>query len=120
MRTSGLGLLILLAACSSPKGTPVAAAGEEKIACAVAGTRTFAPVCAVDRSSRDGILTLVVRHPDGTFRRFDVLDDGRGLAVADGATQAVTRFADGTAELAVERDRYRFPVTAKKPAGHAR
>ena len=77
----------------------------------VGGSHEFREDCVVERNRRDGILTLIVRHPDGAFRRFDVLQDGRGLAVADGATQAITRFENGFAELAVGTDRYRFPVT---------
>ena len=109
-----LALLALpLAACSSGDAVPTEAEGEEKIACALAGAKDFAPVCAVDRSKEGDSLILIVRHPDGAFRRFMVLNDGRGVAVADGATQAVTRFEQGFAELAVDRDRYRFPVTVK-------
>ena len=107
--------LLALAACSSPSSPPPAADGDDHIACALAGAAQFKPVCSVERQRRDGLLSLVVRHPDGGFRRFDVLDDGRGLAVSDGATQAITRYADGMAELAVDQDRYRFPITLKKP-----
>lgn len=109
-----LACLVALAACSSPTAVPDVAEGDERIACALAGAKEFKPVCAVERDRSKGALTLVVRHPDGGFRRFDVLEDGRGLAVADGATQGVARFADGMAELAVGEDRYRFPVTIRK------
>ena len=110
-------LFIGLAACSDvnrPPDPKQPAAGDEHIACAVGGETVFRKVCAVDRVRRDGTLTLVVRHPDGAFRRFDVLDGGRGLAVADGAQQAIARYEGGLAELAVEGDRYRFPITLKQ------
>ena len=113
MRKSIALIAFAAAACSGGQAPPAEAEGAEKIACALAGAKNFTPVCAVDRAKEDGVLTLIVRHPDGGFRRFMVLDDGRGLAVADGATQAVTRFEGGMAELAVEQDRYRFPVTVK-------
>ena len=110
------GLAVLaLSACSSPTASPPVADGDDHIACALADAAEFKPVCSVERQRCDGLLSLVVRHPDGGFRRFDVLDDGRGMAVSDGATQAVARYADGMAELAVDRDRYRFPITLKKP-----
>jgi hypothetical protein len=115
-----LGAVTLLAACSQQPATPVraeAADGADAIDCRVGGAETFAPVCAVERSQKDGTLTLVVRHPDGAFRRFDVLKDGRGLAVADGATQAVSRLGNGFAELAVGSDAYRFPVTVGQKDG---
>lgn len=110
-------LFIGLAACSDgnrPPDPKQPAAGDEHIACAVGGENVFRKVCAVDRVRHDGTLTLVVRHPDGAFRRFDVYADGRGIAVADGAQQAVARYEDGLAELAVEGDRYRFPITLKR------
>jgi hypothetical protein len=109
-------LPLMLAACSSGGDAPSSPAKEaEHIACAVGGSTEFKPVCEVERSrNKHGIVTLVVRHPDGAFRRFDVLDGGRGLALADGMDQAVTRYADGQAEIAIGTDRYRFPI--KMPA----
>ena len=118
MRKSIALIAFAAAACSGGQAPPAEAEGAEKIACALAGAKDFTPVCTVDRAKEDGVLTLIVRHPDGGFRRFMVLDDGRGLAVADGATQAVTRFEGGMAELAVEQDRYRFPVTVKGDGGN--
>lgn len=120
MRGIALCLLVLAAAgCERHQPDPAAkaagspAAREERIACKLAGAAAFAPDCSVDRARRGGIETLVVRHPDGGFRRFDVLEGGRGIAIADGATQAVTSYADGFAELAVDGDSYRFPIKVK-------
>ncbi|WP_156842396.1 hypothetical protein [Novosphingobium aquimarinum] len=114
MRVLLAGLpLSLLAACSSGDTPPPVAEGEEHVACAVGGETEMKEVCAVERSEADGKLTLVVRHPDGAFRRFDVLTDGRGLAVSDGAEEAVTRLEDGKFAVTVGEDRYLFPMTAK-------
>ncbi|GGC23624.1 hypothetical protein GCM10011371_09150 [Novosphingobium marinum] len=117
-RTSSLALLSLattlaVAGCSSSADIPEVAEGDEHIECAVAGATDFAEACAVDRVSRDGALSLVVRHPDGAFRRFDVVRDGRGVTVADGADPAQTQLADGKLEVAVGEDRYRFPATMR-------
>ncbi|MDE8652722.1 hypothetical protein [Novosphingobium album (ex Liu et al. 2023)] len=110
--------LILLAACSSGKGdAPKVAEGDEHIACAVGGAKEFAENCAVERAQADGALTLTVRHPDGAFRRFTVVKDGRGLTVADGAEEAVSRLDGGKLEVTVGGDRYRFPATQAKNAG---
>jgi len=108
----------VVSGCSSPSGPPSAAEGAEHIDCALDGSATFEKLCAVERAKQGGVLTLVVRHPDGSFRRFEVLDDGRGLTVADGAQQAVTAYVEGFAEVSVERDRYRFPATRKDDARH--
>lgn len=104
-------LVLLLAACSSGSEPPPVAAGDEHVDCAVGGSAQLKPVCSVERAEVDGRLTLVVRHPDGAFRRFDVTDDGTGLAVADGAEQAVTHLEDGKLDVTVGADRYLFPAT---------
>lgn len=114
MRAFAGGLpLLLLAACSSSDAPPPVAEGEEHVACAVGGETEMKDACAVERSEADGKLTLVVRHLDGSFRRFDVLTDGRGLAVSDGADEAVTKLDDGKLAVTVGEDRYVFPATAK-------
>ncbi|HUD30640.1 MAG TPA: hypothetical protein VMQ93_17365 [Novosphingobium sp.] len=107
---------LLLAACSSGSEPPPVAAGGEHIACAVGGSAELKPVCAVERAEKDGRLTLVVHHPDGAFRRFDVMTDGSGLAVADGAEKAETRLVDGKLDVTVGADRYQFPATEKSDA----
>ncbi len=112
-----LGLAALLAACSSSNSAaPETAEGDEHIACALDGAENFANVCAVERAERDRRLYLVVRHPDGGFRRFEVLTDGRGLALADGAEQAEVELAGDGLEVTVGSDRYRFPATQKNDA----
>ncbi|PEQ10253.1 hypothetical protein B2G71_23280 [Novosphingobium sp. PC22D] len=110
-------LFAFAAACSSASEAPEVAEGEEHVACAVAGASEMKPVCAVERSELDGKLSLVVRHPDGAFRRFDVLSDGRGLAVTDGADEAQTTLEGDKLAVTVGEDRYLFPVTAKRAAG---
>ncbi len=111
MRISSAVLAILaLSACSKGTATP-AAEGGEKIACAVGGSEKFDGVCGVERSRQQDALYLVVHHPDGGFRRFEVLKDGHGLAVADGADVATTRLHANMLEVAVGSDQYRFPAT---------
>lgn len=111
-------LVSLLAACSSSSEPPPVAAGDEHIVCAVGGAGKLAEVCAVERSVKDGMLTLIVRHPDGAFRRFDVMTDGSGLAVTDGAEPAQSRLVNGKLDVTVGDDRYLFPVTTKADAAH--
>lgn len=105
-----------LAACSSEQPPESPAAGEETIACAVGGSAQLRKVCTVERSRQDGALTLVVHHPDGGFRRFDVRKDGTGLAPSDGADEAVTRLSGNSLSVTVGPDSYVFPaVQRKKP-----
>ena len=109
-------LCLTLAACSSePDSAAPTAEDEERIPCAINGGE-LNPVCSVERAEKDGKLSLVVRHPDGGFRRFDVLTDGRGLAVADGAEEAQIRVLDSGIDVTVGADHYIFPAKVKPEA----
>jgi hypothetical protein len=110
MRLAAASAALLLAACSqAPEEPPVDE--ENLVDCALAGAMDFARDCAVERTLEGEALVLVVRHPDGSFRRFEVLADGRGLAAADGADRAqITLEGEGIA-VTVGQDRYRFPAT---------
>ena len=113
-RISSALALALLAACQrEPAGAvPAQAAAEDSaIYCALHGDDAFAKRCSVERVHAEDGLQLVVRHPDGGFRRFDVLTDGKGLATADGAQMAQVAVQGGGIEVAVGADRYRFPAT---------
>ncbi|MCB2061349.1 MAG: hypothetical protein R3E09_10705 [Novosphingobium sp.] len=128
-RTSSLLLLALALAGCKPAQDGAAAVmdepreevkkedlGPNQIACALDGLEVFADICSVQQSKQDGTLYLVVRHPDGGFRRFEVLTDGHGLATADGSEVAETMLDDGMLEVAVGEDHYLFPATIKSDA----
>lgn len=112
-RSLPLWMVLPLAACSGAQEPPAAAQGGETIACALAGSDAMKPVCAVERDKTGTGLVLVVHHPDGGFRRFDVETDGSGLKPSDGADRAVTRLEGDQLEVRVGTDRYLFPVTVK-------
>lgn len=121
-RALAAGLSLLLAACSgqSSPGEPESLTGgdESRIACALAGETEFTEQCDVERVQNGDKRELVIRHPDGGFRRFEIVSDGRGLVAADGAEAAmVTPLADGRIQLSVGTDRYRIPATVKPGAG---
>lgn len=111
------GLVLLgvaaLAACSSPEEKPQGRA----IDCALAGAAKFAPDCFVQDSRAGDLRILTVRHKDGAFRRFQMVDDGRGVIAADGADEATAKWsAEGVLEVTVAGDRYRFPAQMKPDA----
>ncbi len=121
MRTFNFTAVLLIAGCSaadSPTAdAPTQAEGDERIACALGGATEFARNCAVERAEVEGAPILIVRHPDGGFRRFAVTDDGRGVAPADGAQDAAVALSGSLLEVTVGEDRYRFPVTVRDHAG---
>ena len=114
----GCGLL-LLAACQAreepEQGAQASAqpANDNTIECALDGASKFERVCEVEKGEIDGAKVFTVRHADGGFRRFDVLTDGHGLAVADGADEAKLTVEGDILAVTVDNDRYRFPVTLK-------
>ena len=110
-RISSLAPVILLAGCGGPVGE---APTGDAIECALDGAAAFAENCIAERHGS----RVVVHRPDGGFRRFEAAAD-EGIAPLDGAdTLTVTTLADGRAELAIGRDRYRIrlsePVDAAK------
>jgi hypothetical protein len=115
MRISSAVALSLLAACS-PDADGASAADDAPevtsnlIECALHGAGTFTRECTVQRGRQDGHEVLIVRHPDGGFRRFEMLEDKRGLAPADGAEAAESEWREGGIGLAIGADRYRFPA----------
>ncbi|GAA4643652.1 hypothetical protein GCM10023115_16120 [Pontixanthobacter gangjinensis] len=100
--------VVLLASCSADVDQPQAEAGAETIECALGESGDFSATCQVERATADGLNLLVVRHPDGGFRRFEQLTDGRGLAEADGAEILVRSLQGDLLEVAIGPDRYRF------------
>jgi len=112
----GCGLL-LLAACQGgeepEQQSSAQSASDNTIECALDGAAEFKRVCEVEKAEVDGVKSLTVRHPDGGFRRFDVLSDGHGLAAADGADEAKLAVEGEILAVTVDNDRYRFPVTLK-------
>lgn len=90
------------------------AAEGGKIECALSGSASFERKCTTDRISSASGQILIVRHPDGGFRRFKVLTDGRGLAPADGFDETHIKVLDnGTIELSSGDDKYRLPARIK-------
>lgn len=108
--------LTATAGCSKADDAPAVTTGDEKIACAVGGSTELQKVCAVERIKAGDVLQLVVHHPDGGFRRFEVRSTGGGLNPADGADDAQRETGNGTLDLTVSGDIYRFPATIETDA----
>lgn len=88
-------LVLALGAC---KPAPNARKGVQ-IACALDDSPSFSGVCTAQRVGN----AVVVRRPDGGFRRIVRTRDGAATDGAEGVAQA----SDGT--LTIGRDRFRLP-----------
>jgi hypothetical protein len=107
MRISDAAWLLLLGLAGCSAEAP--AANGDVIDCALAGAATFTRDCTVERSEVDDAILLIVRHPDGGFRRFTLVDGA--ISVADGAEAvAIARNSAGL-DASIDGDRYRFPAS---------
>jgi hypothetical protein len=124
-----IGLIILGSSCSpSKEDTEVAnkkleqtekiaanaAVADGKVECAVSGEKILTRSCETEKIvGPDGQL-LIIRHPNGGFRRFKILTDGRGLKPAEGADLvAIQLLDDGKIEVAIAGDKYHLPAQIK-------
>lgn len=120
MRNGALPILLLLAACSKgggegAAGSPGLSGSDTAVPCALAGAKEFANDCRQEVTRRDGEEIWVVRHPDGGFRRFVIIDNGTRIATADGVQEVEAHRVGAMLEVRVDEDRYRFPAAPETP-----
>lgn len=120
-------LSLAMTACGSDSEADLLAAEGEtaeeaalqgKVECALAGSTDFNRNCTTERVSGAEGQMLVVRHPDGGFRRFKILTDGRGLLPADGIDPdfKINVLPNGMIEVRSVDDTYRLPAAIKGAA----
>lgn len=96
------------------------AGGDGKIECAIDGASDFTRDCYTERLVGENGVTMIIRHPDGGFRRFNVLTDGHGLEAADGFDKARISIVEGGKILvSVGPDQYLLPAQIKSDASSA-
>lgn len=112
MRLAGLAFVavLLLAGCNDAQEASAASAST-MIDCSLNGAGGFGRDCVMERVEQDGDSFIIVRHPDGAFRRFELGVPGRGLITADGAQDAEVADRGGYVEVRVGSDRYHLPVS---------
>jgi hypothetical protein len=85
---------------------------DDRIECRIGRARQFERFCTLERGTSADGPTLILRMPDGGFRRLLVTDDGRGVVAADGAEPAeVTIIDQDRIEVAIGDDTFRLPAT---------
>ena len=116
MRAPVLLPLILLAACGgspAPEHNAFSDTVRNRIECRFPGNDQYERSCTFERDPADAAV-LVIRKPDGGFRRLRVVTDGRGVVAADGAEPArVSILADNRIEVAIGGDHFRLPATVR-------
>lgn len=107
---------LLLASCGADGAGDAAeqVTEAERIECALAGKKDFERACTTETMAGEKGKMLVIRHPDGGFRRFNILTDGRGLAPADGFDETnIKILGGGMIEVSSGDDIYRLPAEIK-------
>lgn len=114
-----LAIVGLLAAASCSRNEtsapPKVAEGPEHVECALGPGTAFAKDCAIERSRDGETYKMILRHPDGGFRRLEV-DANNTIVAADGADAAQIVLNGTIAEVTVGEDRYRIPLQPREPA----
>lgn len=88
--------------------------GRERIECMISGQSEFEQMCTVEKLSGPGGTRLIARAPDGAFRRFMVVKDGRRVIAADGAEEVkVKRAGSGSIDVISGDITWRLPVGTK-------
>lgn len=125
--SSVIAFSLLLTACDNRPDNEILAEAEQnaadqalddgKIECAINGESDYTRGCETERLAGEDGVTMIIRHPDGGFRRFNVLTDGRGLEAADGFDKAkVSIVEDGKIMVVVGTDKYLIPAKIKSDA----
>ena len=116
-----LGTLMLVACGQADRNDASLVGADEalddgRVECRIRGAAQFERFCTIDREQRPQGQVLVLRKPDGGFRRLLVATDGRGVVAADGAEPAaVTLLPDNRIEVAIGGDRFRLPARVRRP-----
>jgi hypothetical protein len=94
------------------------AAADGKVECALAGRTDFTRSCTTERVTGPEGQMLVIRNPDGGFRRFKILGGGKGLEPADGFDDSfrIKLIGNDSIEVASGDDLYRLPAAIKPKA----
>lgn len=107
-RISSLALLAVIAGCAQGAEQQ----DGEPIYCALGGAKDFKPVCRLERTTIDRQAVLVVRHPDGGFRRLTISADGQHLDALDGAEAGQSALKGDRFEVILGGEKYVIPVAA--------
>lgn len=107
LKIFAMGGLLLLAGCGSSNDETLG----EPIDCRLASASRFERICTIERTESADGKVIVARAPDGGFRRFLIVRDGRGVIAADGAEPVAVKPGDARhIDVAAGDMVYRLPA----------
>ena len=113
----GLACFLLAGLAGCDRAAPQFGAPRDdgnRIECRFGGLEQFERSCTYEREGERSEI-IVIRKPDGGFRRLRIVSDGRGVVAADGAEPArVTILTGDQIEVAIGGDRFRLPATMRR------
>lgn len=116
MRRLPFLLLAVLSGCGDSAAPTYGVSHDDgnRIECRFAGADQFERSCSFEREGEGGAI-LVIRKPDGGFRRLRIVTDGRGVVAADGAEPAHVTVLDGNQiEVEIGGDHFRLPANVRR------
>jgi hypothetical protein len=102
-------ILFTLGACSTGNSGEDKQSKQETVPCAFGDAKKFTDKCPVERSSAEGKNFATIWHPDGGFRRLEVIDGGKGYSAADGADVVEGGPNGREVEVMIGDDHYLMP-----------
>ena len=99
----------LLAGCS---GEVSPAPEGQVIECAIGAGVEMGPDCIGEQIAGTDGAFFVIHHPDGSFRRFEMLPDDAGIGLADGAGVLSQEMDGDELLISVDDARYRLPIAS--------
>lgn len=120
MRLAGpvvAGALALVACSKNENGdsAPAVIGDDDTVRCLLPGMKAFEPVCRRETAQGPDGPIWILRHPDGGFRRFVLMDKGMRIAAADGTQEVSAKQRGPDLEVRVSNDRYLFAAAANAP-----
>jgi hypothetical protein len=117
MRAVAPVLALALAACSRGEENGAAKSADttradDRVLCTLRDGLDAKPDCTREIAQGPDGEVWVIRHPDGGFRRFVLIDKGTRIATADGADEVRAQRMGANLEVRVAGERYLFPAAA--------
>ena len=107
-----LSVMAALAGCQDALNeAPETAEGAEVIQCALASAQDFSAGCTAELVETEEGRVVILRNPDGGFRRLRITGGEGLLEAADGADALQVKRSESALNVTIGPDRYILPIS---------